>query len=233
MKAVGARGIHETWCREQGWLALSARLDASTDYVWTYANWFAWSQSLFSFLPPDGIACPASSGAAALPCGAALRLGFRHSLQELQERQSPMRSPRGRASFTPLVSRESSGAGRTRLCGDAPGLPDATAPQQLLRQQRRSPVRQAARRRPSSHSISPVSSCRRRSAAIAHAALAAADAAAAASPIKTKGRAFAPVGTPNARKAVQGAERELRSLAFSGGEAACDSCTAPMSQDAP
>ncbi|CDI87490.1 hypothetical protein, conserved [Eimeria praecox] len=194
-------------------------------------------RSLFTFLPPDKNACAASSGAGALPDGASLRLGFRHSLKELQERQSPMRSPRCRVSGTPTASREQSPVRRSRVCCDAAEAEGALAHQQQLpRQSCRTPARQPARRRVSSQSVSPVTPRRRASGfAAASAALVAADAAAASTPTRPKGAALASVGTPNTFRAVQRAEKELQGLVFRGTEEGCSSKLnrAPMSQDAP
>ncbi|CDJ50107.1 hypothetical protein, conserved [Eimeria brunetti] len=193
-------------------------------------------QSLFTFLPPDKNACAASSGDGALPDGASLRLGFRHSLKELQEKQSPMRSPRRHGSPTPPASRDQSPARRPRVWGDAAEAGEALVHQhQLPRQAIRTPARQPARRRLSSQSISPVASRRRASGLTAAcAALGAADAAAAATPTRPKGRPSAAVGTPNTCRAVQRVEKELQSLVFRGTEDAPSNKPdrAPMSPDA-
>lgn len=188
------------------------------------------AQSLFAFLPPEANSSAAANGDAALPDGASLRLGFRHSLKELQEKQSPLRSPRGRASSSPMASREPSPVGHSAMSPRTPLAAETPTQQQLLRQNCRSPVRQAPRRRVSSQSASPVSSRRRCSVVTASAALAAADAAAAATPSKPKGGALAAAGTPNTRRAVLKAEEELRDLAF--GASGTPSDAQPVSQHA-
>lgn len=192
-------------------------------------------QSLFSFLPPENKGgTPPSVSSSALPDGASLRLGFRHSLQELQERQSPMRTPRRRPSLAGAASRDSSPVWRGGSQDAALTAAVAQQQQQPLRQQRRSPVRQPARRRTtSSISVSSLSPRRRCSSTLASAAVAAADAAAAASPVKPRGRVCAAIGTPNGRRAVHRIERELDGLGFSGDAAVRDSCITAMSQDAP
>lgn len=203
------------------------------------------AQSLFAFLPPESSSSAAANGDAALPDGASLRLGFRHSLKELQEKQSPLRSPRGRASSSPMASREASPVGHCAASPRTPLAAETPTQQQLssiirtgneksllnsTRQHCRSPVRQAPRRRGSSQSASPVSSRRRCSAVTASAALAAADAAAAATPSKPKGGALAAAGTPSTRRAVLKAEKELRGLAF--GASGPPSAAQPVSQHA-
>ncbi|KAL8455919.1 hypothetical protein Emag_000293 [Eimeria magna] len=193
--------------------------------------------SLFSFLPPDESACTSSSGPSSLPDGATLRHGFRHSLQELQERQSPLRTPRRSATQASLTSQDSSPVWTPAPDAESPAATAAVvgASQQLPRGQRRSPVRQgcARNRRSSSHSVSSVFPRRSCGATAAAAALAAADAAAAASPIHPKAKAYAVAATPPSRRAVHKVERGLRSLGFRGSDAACGSSSAPMSQDAP
>ncbi|KAL8452269.1 hypothetical protein Emed_001430 [Eimeria media] len=195
--------------------------------------------SLFSFLPPDESACTSSSGPSSLPDGASLRHGFRHSLQELQEKQSPLRTPRRSATQPSLTSQDSSPVWTPVLEAESPAATAAAAAvaaasQQLPRGQRRSPVRQgcARNRRSSSHSVSSVFPRRSCGATAAAAALAAADAAAAASPIHPKPKAFAAAATPPSRRAVHKVERGLRSLGFRGSDAASGTSSAPMSQDA-
>lgn len=192
-------------------------------------------QSLFTFLPPEKDASAAFSGDGALPDGASLRLGFRHSLKELQERQSPLRSPRCRGSRTPTVSREQSPVRRSRVWDDVAESGDVLPhPNRLPRRTSRTPPRQSARRRPSSQSFSPVASRRRASGfAAAAAALSAADAAAAATPTRPKGAALAAVGTPNSWRAVQRVEKEFEGLVFGGPEDAFSSGSSrlTMSQD--
>ncbi|KAL8436387.1 hypothetical protein ACSSS7_001787 [Eimeria intestinalis] len=161
---------------------------------------------------------------------------------ELQERQSPLRTPRRSATqpssalqdsspvWTPALDAESGAAAA------APAAPAAAAASaQLPRGQRRSPVRQgcARNRRSSSHSVSSVFPRRSCGATAAAAALAAADAAAAASPIHPRPNAFAAAATPLSRRAVHKVERGLRSLGFRAPDAACECSSAPMSQDAP
>ncbi|CDJ32981.1 uncharacterized protein EMH_0049910 [Eimeria mitis] len=192
-------------------------------------------RSLFTFLPPDKNACAASTGDGELPDGASIRLGFRHSLKELQERQSPMRSPRCRSSGTPIASREQSPVRRSRVWGDAADAGEALAYQrQLPKTPNRTPARQPARRRLSSQSMSPVASRGRASGfSAAIAALGAADAAAAATPTRPKGAALAAVGTPNTCREFQRVEKELQGLVFRAAEEppSNEPDRVPMSQD--
>ncbi|KAL8429365.1 hypothetical protein Efla_001203 [Eimeria flavescens] len=195
--------------------------------------------SLFSFLPPEDRASAASNEPSALPDGFFLRLGFRHSLQELQERQSPTRTPRRSTTQASITSRDSSPVWTPLLSAEtespaaaAAAAAAATKEQRVGR--RRSPVRRAAsRRRSSSHSVSSVLSRRRCGVTAAAAALAAADAAAAASPIQPKSRGLVPAATPPSRRGLHRAQRELRCLAFDETDSACRPYPAPMPQDAP
>ncbi|KAL8275556.1 hypothetical protein Esti_000507 [Eimeria stiedai] len=193
--------------------------------------------SLFSFIAPDESACTSSSGTSSLPDGASLRHGFRHSLQKLQERQSPLRTPRRSAAHASLTSQDSSSVWTPVRDAECPAAAAtaAAASQKLPRGHRRSPVRQgcARNRRSTSHSVSSVFQRKPCGATAAVAALAAADAAAAASPICPKPNAFAAAATPPSRRAVHRVEMGLKNLGFRRFDAACDCSSAPMSQDAP
>ncbi|OEH75872.1 hypothetical protein cyc_02984 [Cyclospora cayetanensis] len=223
--------LRDQWLEQLATLAAPEEADAlRSDIITRLTKQRTEDMSLFTFLPPDSNSCARVHNAESLLNGSSLRLGFRHSLKELQEKQSPMRWPLSRASCTPTASREPSPVGQAPSAEFLKAC-DTPSQKQSLKQRRQSPVRQAARRRTNSQTMSPVSSRRRCSAIVASAALAAADAAARSSPVKQKGGAFSNVGTPTIRRAVQRVESDLCGLTVSGKDIACDPHSAPVSQN--
>ncbi|XP_026193460.1 uncharacterized protein LOC34619749 [Cyclospora cayetanensis] len=223
--------LRDQWLEQLATLAAPEEADAlRSDIITRLTKQRTEDMSLFTFLPPDSNPCARVHNAESLLNGSSLRLGFRHSLKELQEKQSPMRWPLSRASCTPTASREPSPVGQAPSAEFLKAC-DTPSQKQSLKQRRQSPVRQAARRRTNSQTMSPVSSRRRCSAIVASAALAAADAAARSSPVKQKGGAFSNVGTPTTRRAVQRVESDLCGLTVSGKDIACDPHSAPVSQN--